>query len=72
MPFEDTLVTVMRWATATEALAALGAQLTLAQSGQDGPPEIIEALEAVSAAGGLADIESLPPPQQMTMAFRPK
>jgi predicted O-methyltransferase YrrM len=64
MALEDAMGTVMQWGTATEALAAVGAQLRLAQSGQDAPPEILDALRAVATAGGLGDIDQLPPPQQ--------
>jgi SAM-dependent methyltransferase len=62
--FEDVMATVMRWTTATEALAALGAELSLAQSGQPAPPEIAEALRAVSTAGGVPDISDLAPQQR--------
>jgi 2-polyprenyl-3-methyl-5-hydroxy-6-metoxy-1,4-benzoquinol methylase len=68
MPFEDVMATVLPWLTATEALAALGAQLTLQQSDEAAPPEIVEALQAVSAAAGLVDLDELPPPQQATVA----
>ena len=64
MSFEDVLATVMRLATATEALAALGAELSLAQSGQPTPPEVAEALRAVSTAAGVPDISDLAPQQR--------
>lgn len=63
MAFEDVMGTVMRWATATEALAALGAELALQQPDAQATPEIVSALQAVSAAGGLTDLGELPPPQ---------
>jgi protein-L-isoaspartate O-methyltransferase len=68
MPFEDVMATVLPWLTATEALAALGAQLTLQRSGEAAPPEIVAALQAVSAAAGLVDLDELPQPQQATVA----
>src|SRR6478672_1582863 len=64
MAFEDVIGKVMTWATATEALAALGAELSLQQSDAAGPPEIVSALQAVSAAGGITDLDQLPPPQR--------
>ena len=64
MSFEDVMGAMMRWSTATEALAALGAELTLQQSDAAAPPEIVAALRAVSSAAGLADLDELPPPQQ--------
>jgi SAM-dependent methyltransferase len=67
MAFEDVMGTVMRWATATDALAALGAELALQQPDAQAPPEIVRALQAVSAAGGITDIGELPPPQAATI-----
>jgi SAM-dependent methyltransferase len=64
MSFEDVMGTVMRWATATEALAALGAELSLQHSAAAAPPEIVAALQAVSAAGGITDLDELAVPQQ--------
>ena len=63
MGFEDVMAAVMRWSTATEALAALGAQLSLQQSGQ-GSPEVLAALRAVSDAAGLGDLGELEPQQR--------
>jgi SAM-dependent methyltransferase len=63
MAFEDVMGTVMRWGTATEALAALGAELALRQADGEAPPDIVDALQAVSAAGGLTGLGELPPPQ---------
>jgi SAM-dependent methyltransferase len=59
MSFEDVMAAVMRWTTATEALAALGAELSLAQTGETPPPEIAVALRAVSTAAGLPAVEDL-------------
>ena len=64
MSFEKTLTTMMQWVTATEALAALGAELALQQPDVNPPPEIAAALEAVSTAAGMTDLDQLPPPQR--------
>ena len=64
MAFEDVIGTVMGWSTATQALAALGAEFALDQSGEKAPPEIDAALRAVSTAGGLADLDELAPQQR--------
>ena len=64
MSFEDVMAAVMRWTTATEALAALGAELSLAQTGETPPPEIAVALRAVSTAAGLPAVEDLDPQQR--------
>jgi precorrin-6B methylase 2 len=68
MAFEDVMGTMSRWLVATEALAALGAELTLKQTGEAPPPEIGGALRAVSVAGGLGDLDELAPPQQAIVA----
>jgi SAM-dependent methyltransferase len=69
MSFEDVIGTVMQWATATEALAAVGAELALAaEGGGSAPPEIVAALQAVSTAAGLADLDDLAPPQRAMLA----
>jgi len=68
MSFEDVLTTMSRWQVAVEALAALGAELTLKQSGQAASPEILAALRAVSEAAGLGDLDDLAPPQQAMVA----
>jgi len=44
MSFEKTLTTMMQWVTATEALAALGAELALQQPDVNPPPEIAAAV----------------------------
>jgi predicted O-methyltransferase YrrM len=67
MAFEDVIGAVMRWTTATEALAAVGAHLSLLESG-DGSPEVIAALRAVSEAAGLGDLAELSPQQRGTIA----
>jgi SAM-dependent methyltransferase len=64
MPFEDVLITVSRWLVAAEALAAVGAELTLLQAPAGGHPEVTGALQGVSAAAGLPDLGELPPPQR--------
>src|SRR5690349_19567149 len=64
MSFEDLMTSVGRWMTATEALAAVGAGLTLAQQPEPGHPEIGRALAAVSDAAGLPGPDQLAPPQR--------
>jgi len=59
---------VGRWMVATEALAALGAELTLKQSAEEAPPEIAAALRAVSLAAGVGDLDELAPQQQAMVA----
>ena len=68
MTFEEIMPKVMQWSTAAEALGALGAHLTLAQSGADAPPEVAEALRKVLDAAGLTGVDQLPPPQQAIVA----
>ena len=63
MAFEDVIGTVMGWSTATQALAALGAELALDLADEKAPPEIDAALRAVSTAGGIS-VDDLPPPQK--------
>jgi len=53
MSFEDVMGTIMQWQVVGEAYAAVGAELTLQQSGEKAPPEIVDALRAVSVAAGL-------------------
>jgi SAM-dependent methyltransferase len=64
MSFEDVMTAVGRWMTATEALAAVGAELTLAQSSEPAHPDVASALRAVSAAAGLPRVDELAPPQR--------
>jgi SAM-dependent methyltransferase len=63
MSFEDVMATVMQWQVAGEALAALGAELTLQQSGDEAPTEILDALRGVSLAAGL-EVDDLNPQQR--------
>ena len=55
MSFEEVMTAVSRWMVATEALAALGAELKLAQTGEPGHPDVARgaAARAVSAAADL-------------------
>lgn len=64
MSFEDVMIAVSRWMLATEALAAVGAELTLAETGEPGHPDVVRALRAVSVAAGLPDLDQLAPPQR--------
>ncbi len=64
MPFEDVMAVVSRWSVATEALAALGAQLALEEGGVPGDPSVVKALRAVSLASGCEDLEQLAPAQR--------
>jgi protein-L-isoaspartate O-methyltransferase len=68
MSFEEVMGAVHRLAVATEALAATGAQLSLAGSGADVDAEIGSALRAVVEAAGLPDLDDLGPPQQAMLA----
>ena len=68
MTFEELLPKIMQWSTAAEALAALGAHLTLTQSGTAAPPEVADALRKVLDAAGLTGVDQLPPPQQAMVA----
>ena len=64
MSFPEIMQTVGGWSGAVEALAALGAELTLKQSDQAAPPEIISALRKVSEAAGMGDLDELAPQQR--------
>jgi hypothetical protein len=64
MSFEDVMGNLSKWRTATEALAALGAQLELDESGTQAPPEIAAALRAVLVAAGIGDLDDLAPQQR--------
>jgi 2-polyprenyl-3-methyl-5-hydroxy-6-metoxy-1,4-benzoquinol methylase len=68
MSFEDVMTAVGRWMVATEALAALGAELTLAQGPESAHPEVARALRAVSAAADLPSAAELAPPQREMIA----
>ena len=63
MSFEEVMGTVQQMLTATDAVAAIGAELSLKTSGSGTDPAIESALGAVSAAAGL-DLDTLAPPQQ--------
>jgi SAM-dependent methyltransferase len=67
MSFEDAMGAVARWRAAVHALAALGAELDLAQSGTQAPPEVAEALRAVTVATGLGDLDDLAPQQKAVL-----
>lgn len=64
MSFEDVMTVLGRWLTATEALAAVGAELTLKQATEPGHPAVVGALQAVSAAAGLSGLDELTGPQR--------
>jgi SAM-dependent methyltransferase len=64
MSFEEVMTVLSRWLTATEALAALGAELTLKQAPESGHPTVLDALQSVSAAAGLSGLDELPGPQR--------
>jgi predicted O-methyltransferase YrrM len=66
MSFEDVMKTVMQWQVAAEALAALGAELSLQQSATAAPGEIVDALRGVSVAAGV-DVDDLNPQQRATV-----
>jgi SAM-dependent methyltransferase len=70
MAFEDVMGAVSRWLVATQALAALGAELTLLQSAEPAPPEIVAALRAVSTAANLGDLAELTPQQQAMVGLQ--
>ena len=68
MAFEDIMGKVQGWAMGTEALAALGAKLALAQDGAPAaPPEITGALDAVIEAAGLGEVDDLVAPQRQVL-----
>lgn len=64
MSFEETMGTVSGMISATQSLAAIGAELSLKVSGAPVDPTVLAALKAVSAAAGLPDLDSLAPEQQ--------
>jgi 2-polyprenyl-3-methyl-5-hydroxy-6-metoxy-1,4-benzoquinol methylase len=64
MSFEEVMTAVSRWMLATEALAAVGAGLTLAEADEPGHPDVARALRAVSAAADLPALDQLAPPQR--------
>jgi SAM-dependent methyltransferase len=67
MSLEDVIGIVSRWLVATEALAAVGAELSLLQMPDGASPDVAEALRAVSTAAGLTDLATLPPPQRQML-----
>ena len=68
MVFEELMTAVNRWAVASEALAAVGAELTLMRKPESSDPEVVAALQAVSDAAGLRGFDELTP-QQREMAI---
>jgi SAM-dependent methyltransferase len=64
MPLEEVMPVVARFMGAVDALAAIGAELSLRISGEAVDPEVMKALTAVSAAAGLPDLDSLAPPER--------
>ena len=68
MSFEEVMPKVMQWSTAAEALGALGAYLTLQQTGAEAPPEVADALRGVLDAAGLTGLDELAPQQQAIVA----
>jgi SAM-dependent methyltransferase len=64
MSFEKLMGSISSWITATEAMAAVGAALTLQQSGAEVPGDIAAALDGVARAAGLGDLADVPVPQQ--------
>jgi len=64
MSFEDIMTVLSRWLTATEALAAVGAQLTLKQAPEPGHPAVLGALQDVLAAAGVPGLDELTGPQR--------
>ncbi len=68
MSFEEVMPKVMQWSTAAEALGALGAYLTLQQTGAEAPPEVADALRGVLEAAGLTGLDELAPQQQAIVA----
>src|SRR6266851_8882001 len=68
MSFDNVMATAGRWSVGVEALAALGAELSLKLSGRPASPEIAAALAAVSRSAGLDDLEALTPQQQAIIA----
>ena len=68
MSFEETMAALNRYMVATDALAAIGAQLSLSLSGDAGDPKVVAAVGDVVRAAGLPDIGDLTP-QQRGMAL---
>jgi SAM-dependent methyltransferase len=64
MAFEDLMGAVGQWSVSIDATAAIGAALSLKESGQTAPPEVASALAAVVEAAGVGDLDEIPPPQR--------
>jgi len=64
MSFENVMTAMTRWMTATEALAAVGAELSLVQADESANPDVAAALRGVSTTAGLPDLTELAPPQR--------
>ena len=66
MSFEEVMAALSPLLAANDALAAIGAELSLKSSGSgaDADPAFVSALGSVSAAAGLPDLDALAPPQQ--------
>jgi SAM-dependent methyltransferase len=64
MSFEQVMGTVQGMLTATDALAAIAARVSIGTSAAEVDPDIDAALQAVWAAAGLPEFESLAPQQQ--------
>lgn len=62
--FEDVMATMGRWLVATEALAALAAEIELTDGHEAGHPDVVAALRAVSAAAGVPALDDLAPQQR--------
>lgn len=61
MSSEETMAVVMRLATATDALGAVGARAILALEGKNVDPRLIQALDDVAAAAGVTGLDTLTP-----------
>lgn len=68
MSFEEVFGIVNRYMVGTDALAAIGARLALAESGQAADPAVVDALDRVVAAAGIAGLDGLAPPQVAMLA----
>lgn len=66
MSFEQVMGTVMPWTVATEALAALGAQLALEDAGT-GDPRVRAALQEVARAAGIDGLAELTPQERSAL-----
>jgi precorrin-6B methylase 2 len=64
MSFEQVMGTVQGMLNATDALAAIGARLSLGTGASQVDPDVGASLEAVWAAAGLPDLEALEPQHQ--------